>query len=174
MCCLSILREWNASSASLLTILIWEVLLTPWQEALQRGLCKTERCHEIQQRYCVLLLGWHNTKEAQAGRQKAGGQLSRKGAGSVGWQQAQHEPAACPSSQECKLHFGVHLTQHSQQVKTGDSLSIFSTSVALPWVPWEWVSRTLVQVCNNRAMNASCHGLICYSLLQLVSITVSY
>lgn len=54
------------------------------QEALQRGLYKTEHCYEIQQRYCVLLLGWCNAREAQAGRQTAGGQLSRKGAGSVG------------------------------------------------------------------------------------------
>lgn len=62
----------------------------------------------------------------------AGEQLSRMGSGGAGSQQAQREPAACPGSQEGKEHFGVHLTQHGQPAKRGDSPTILSIRAASP------------------------------------------
>ena len=61
-----------------------------------------------------------------------GEQPCRKGSGGAGQQQAQHESAACPGSQEGKSHPGVHPAQHNQQIRRGDYPAVFNAGAASP------------------------------------------
>lgn len=132
--------EGSASSAGSLLILNWKVVLTVWSD--ERPCREIWICWSLGQspmacnstRVSAGICSWDGVVPDTGTDREASSSRASLQKGIWCWsQQAQREPAVCPGSQESKLHFGMHYTQHNQnEVKRGDSPAIFSIGAASP------------------------------------------